>query len=106
MKLTLSETDRRRKIQQEYNEKHGIVPTTVIRKVIEDLGETFFGMAAEVDPGSKHIEGKDIAAKIADAEKEMKLAAKELRFEDAARYRDTLRYYKSLELLDDRSLFT
>ena len=102
---TIAETNRRRKIQEAHNKKHGIVPTTVIRKVAEDLAETFFGKAAEVDPGTKHIEGKEIAAKIQEAEKEMKLAAKELRFEDAARYRDVYKYYKSLELLDDRSLF-
>ena len=98
---TIAETERRRKLQQAYNKEHGIVPKTVTRKVAEDLSETFFGKAREGESSEKHIQAKEIENKILECEKEMREAAKELRFEDAARYRDMLRYYKQLQMLED-----
>jgi excinuclease ABC subunit B len=101
---TLEITAKRRKIQEEYNTEHGIIPKTVSKIKIEDLLETFGGEIAskkESPPDiNQHISEQDIDKKIKDLEDQMKKAAKELRFEDAASLRDLLNHYKSLRLLE------
>lgn len=80
MREAIDETERRRKIQSDYNEKHGIKPKTVkkaVREVIKTVKET-------KDTGKKD---KNILEKL---ENEMKKAAAELRFEDAAKLRDRI----------------
>ena len=80
MREAIDETERRRKIQSDYNEKHGIKPKTVkkaVREVIKTVKET-------KDTGKKD---KSILEKL---ENEMKKAASELRFEDAAKLRDRI----------------
>ena len=77
MREAIGETERRRKIQSDYNEKHNIKPKTVkkaVREVIKTVKET-------KDTGKKD---KNILEKL---ENEMKKAASELRFEDAAKLR-------------------
>lgn len=101
---TLTITRERREIQQAYNLHHGITPHTVKRSVIEDLAETF-GEVVETlkEEGEKvpsHLTREEIEDKIEEHEKEMKQAAKEMRFEDAAHFRDLLRHYQELLLLD------
>lgn len=93
MRKAIDETERRRKLQVEYNKKHNITPQTVrkaVREVIEatKAAETTAKYAAgkKVDKMSK----KEIKKLIADLEKEMKKAAKELEFEKAAQLRDTI----------------
>jgi excinuclease ABC subunit B len=103
IKNTLQITQERRAIQEAYNTAHGIIPKTVKRQVIEELAQTF----GDVLPTSKaaeepvHLDHQDVARKIAECEEEMKRAAKELRFEDAAHFRDLLRHYQDLQLLED-----
>lgn len=91
MELAISETNRRREIQQAFNEKHGITPQT-IKKGVRDVVQ-----ATMVAEESKGYEGKVKPEKmtaserkklIAGMEKEMKQAAKELNFERAAELRD------------------
>lgn len=80
MREAIDETERRRKIQSDYNEKHGIKPKTVkkaVREVIKTVKET-------KDTGKRD---KNILEKL---ENEMKKAASELRFEDAAKLRDRI----------------
>lgn len=80
MREAIDETERRRKIQSDYNEKHNIKPKTVkkaVREVIKTFKET-------KDTGKKD---KNILEKL---ENEMKKAASELRFEDAAKLRDRI----------------
>lgn len=101
---TIRVTDERRAVQAAYNKEHGITPTTVSRKV-ENLDETFAGFSLEEEKPkeAKSIIGaKELASRIKECEIEMKQAAKDLRFEDAARYRDMLRYYQGLELLENK----
>jgi excinuclease ABC subunit B len=103
---TVDITQKRRKIQMEYNQKHGIVPKSVKREQIENLEETF-GMPIEdttilqekkkAEKAQAHME--DLDKKIKEYKIEMKNAAKELRFEDAAKYRDLIRYYENLAML-------
>lgn len=93
MEVAISETQRRRAIQEEYNEKHGITPTT-IKKEIHDLIKATH--AAEEQEEYKVTEQlmklskKERDKVIADMEKEMKEAAKALDFERAAELRDIL----------------
>lgn len=101
---TLKITRDRREVQDAYNRAHGIVPKTVMRPVIEDLAQTFGevvqSLKEEGDHVAPHVTAEDIDAKITFYEHEMKVAAKELRFEDAAHFRDLLRYYQELQMLE------
>jgi excinuclease ABC subunit B len=100
----INTTNERRKHQEEYNQKHGITPKTARRFLIEDLaqtfGETVETLREEGDDVSSHLTPQEIDQKIADYDIEMRRAAKELRFEDAAHFRDLLRHYKELQLLE------
>lgn len=93
MKNAISETARRRQIQEEYNEAHGIVPKT-IKKKIRDLiiatktAEKEKGLLAEKDPESMSKE--ELEKTMKKVEKDMKKAATELQFEKAAELRDVL----------------
>jgi len=90
----ISETNRRRKIQMEYNLKHGITPTTV-QKSVRDTLETI----RATEPDTKYSFTQDIEqldeagirALMDKIEKEMKEAARELQFERAAALRDRLK---------------
>jgi excinuclease ABC subunit B len=104
IKHTIAITQKRRVVQKQFNEKHGILPQTVIKAKIETLEETF-GIEKDIEKDVKKIDLKkvhksqDLENKIKECEREMKLAAKELRFEDAARLRDLMHYYQNLELV-------
>ena len=94
MQKAISETNRRRKIQMEYNLKHGITPTTV-QKSVRDTLETI----RATEPDTKYSFTQDIEqldeagirALMDKIEKEMKEAARELQFERAAALRDRLK---------------
>ncbi|MCP4693812.1 MAG: excinuclease ABC subunit B, partial [Desulfobacterales bacterium] len=98
MQQALEETGRRRKIQEAYNEKHQITPTT-IRKKITPLFEALYesdakeGRIDEVgDPAAVYAGAPGaIDELVASLEKEMKEAAKELAFEKAAVLRDQIK---------------
>jgi excinuclease ABC subunit B len=103
IKKTVSITKARRAHQKKYNEAHGIVPRSVKREVVSSLEESFGfeEIPAEVPKASKkaHLEIHDLESKIKECAAEMRNAAKELRFEDAARARDLMRYYQNLEMM-------
>jgi excinuclease ABC subunit B len=102
---TIHITCERRKVQEEHNRKHGITPQTVRKNVTEDLSETFSEYkAAEKKEATPTFDPKEIQQRIQECEKEMKQAAKDLRFEDAARYRDLMKYYEDLAILEDHPL--
>jgi excinuclease ABC subunit B len=88
MQKAISETERRRKIQNEYNIKHGIVPKTIIKEVRDVISNVDDN---KVDPIKKEKlskkETQDLMIKI---ENEMKEAAKQLDFERAMELRDIL----------------
>lgn len=93
MELAISETKRRRAIQEEYNEKHGITPTT-IQKAIRDVIRATHAAEEqeEYQPAAKltKLTKKEREKVIEDMEKEMKEAAKALNFERAAELRDLI----------------
>lgn len=94
MKTAIEETKRRRTLQEAYNEKHGIVPKTIIKKIPELIRAT---QAAEEEETyvTKITKGKKLTKAemeklISNFEKEMKEAAKALDFERAAELRDLI----------------
>jgi len=91
MKKAIDETERRRAIQIAYNEKHGIVPTT-IRKKVSDVIEAVkvAENQEEYSVKQKKMTKKERKQLIEKIEKEMKQAAKELNFEKAAELRDIM----------------
>ncbi len=101
MQKTLDITNKRRALQKAYNEKHGIIPKSTKRELIEDLGEVFEEMKPQEEPKTHVLTQKEVDAKIRECETEMKKAAKEHRFEDAAYFRDELRRYRELQLLEE-----
>ena len=91
MHKAITETNRRRAIQMEYNEKHGIVPRTIIKEIHEAIaGKETKEMAARYMKKKSKTTKKDKEELIKNLEKEMREAAKVLDFERAAELRDIL----------------
>lgn len=93
MRYALDETERRRSIQQAYNEKHNITPTTINKKihdVISATVETDETNEAQRTEVPKKMTKKEREKTISNIEKEMKQAAKDLDFEKATELRDML----------------
>ena len=89
MRATIDETDRRRAIQEAYNEENGIVPQTIIKPITPPIHNT----DDEIDEMlkvTKHGTRSQIEARIKELEKQMKQAAKEFDFERAAELRDII----------------
>ena len=89
MDAAISETERRRKIQDDYNKAHGIVPKTIVKGVREVLEVSHAAQESGGKKGTK-LSAKDREAEIARLEKEMKEASKMLEFEYAAVLRDRI----------------
>ncbi len=115
MRLAIDETNRRRKIQIDYNKAHGITPKTIVRSKESILGQTkvadakkstknYYVESEEItlaaDPVVAYL-GKDELQKMADrTKKAMEKAAKDLEFIEAARLRDE--YMAVLKLIEER----
>ena len=95
MRVAIDETKRRREVQQQYNEEHGITPTT-IQKSVRDLIAISKKVAAEEMEFDKDPESKELEKLIGDIQKKMKKAAAELNFEAAAEYRDKMVTLKNM----------
>ena len=92
MRNAIDETNRRRMIQMDYNEKHGITPRS-IKKAIKGITDQLFKHAKEepekISPFMQ-IPKDEIVRLIKDLESQMKIAAKNLEFEKAAMLRDNI----------------
>lgn len=96
MKFAIEETDRRRKVQQQYNEEHHIVPHTIVKPIEEAIhGKETKQMAAQYLRKKEKMSKKDKASLITDMEAEMREAAGSLDFERAAELRDMIFELKS-----------
>ena len=98
MRVAIDETKRRRKLQQAYNEEHGITPKT-IQKSVRDLIAISKKVAAEemeFDKDPESMSSKELEKLIGDIQKKMKKAAAELNFEAAAEYRDKMVKLKNM----------
>lgn len=101
MERALGETDRRRAKQIAYNEKHGITPATVKKNVEDVLAGLYKGdtdmsrVTAKVD---KPLVGSNLAAHLDGLRTQMRKAAENLEFEEAARLRDEVKRLEAVEL--------
>ncbi len=111
MQLTIDETNRRREKQLAYNEKHGIIPTQVVKASISLMQEKQKAAGEPVsyvepdssmvaDPVVQYMSKPELEKLIERTKKQMKDAAKKLEFLEAAQYRDEL--IKLQELLDNK----
>ncbi|MBW4537964.1 MAG: excinuclease ABC subunit UvrB [Myxacorys chilensis ATA2-1-KO14] len=101
MAKAIEATERRRVIQMAYNEKHGIVPTPIIKKsnnaILSFLEVSRRLNAQELDQVYEHasdIPLENIPTLISQLEAQMKDAAKKMEFEDAAKYRDKIKHLR------------
>lgn len=97
MRVAIDETERRRKIQQQYNEDNNITPET-IKKAVRDTISTKISVEKnddDIDPESMSEE--NLVKAIAKMERDMKKAAAELDFEKAAILRDRIIEYKRIK---------
>ena len=88
MKKAIDETERRRKIQTEFNEKHGITPTTIKKNISEIIQVT--KATKEIEEVKEEFSQEQIENIIINLETEMYAAAEELDFEKAAEIRDQI----------------
>ena len=98
MRVAIEETKRRRKIQQEYNETHGITPKT-IQKSVRDLISISKKVAQEsmnFEKGPESMNRKELEKLVKDVTKKMQKAAAELNFEAAAQLRDQMIELKNM----------
>ena len=102
MEHAISETKRRRAIQEAYNEEHGITPTTIIKSIDATLVTAYeadyFKVPLDLDDFEEYSP-KKLKETIAQLEADMRHAAKEMKFEQAAEIRDKLRYLRERELV-------
>ena len=100
MRAAIDETNRRREIQQKYNEEHGITPQT-IKKAVRDLIAISKAVSANEEEFKKDPESMDAREleKLAkELSKKMRQAAAELNFEEAAKLRDRMKEVKQMLL--------
>ncbi len=106
MKVAMEETSRRRQVQQQYNEEHGITPQSIIKPLDPELVRFFEGDYYELpvieEETARYNSTRELEAEIERLEREMREAAKEFEFEKAAVLRDRLLKLKktALEYLD------
>ena len=104
MRKAIQETERRRTIQEAYNKEHGITPTT-INKAVRDLITVSKAVAETEDKLKKDPESmtrKELTKLIGQVEKQMRAAAADLNFEQAAELRDKMiELKKSLDEMDE-----
>lgn len=91
MSSAIKETERRRKIQQKFNEEHNITPKTIIKEIRELISNT----AETKEPKTEKMSKKEFNTMIINIENEMKKAAENLDFERAMELRDILFELKS-----------
>lgn len=89
MKEAIAETLRRRKIQQQYNDENGVIPTTIVKEIRPPMHNSEDEVKALLH-SEKPIGKKEMQTRLDDIEKQMKAAAKAYDFERAAQLRDIL----------------
>ena len=101
LEYAINETDRRRLKQKEYNKVNGITPVSIKKNITDVLEDVYSGdyLAMEDDKvTSSDIKGNNFQAHIGGLNNQMKEAAGNLEFEEAARIRDEIRRLESIEL--------
>jgi len=105
MRRAMSETSRRREIQQEYNRKHGITPETIVKSIGAIFGSVYeqdYAAIPSVAEGMPDLAtAEELEREIKKLNKAMKRASQQLEFEKAAEIRDKIKELRQLELFDD-----
>ena len=103
MRRAMDETDRRRAIQEAYNQEHGIIPQTIIRPLSMSLAgiaeADYVDETAAVEGMPDFKSQEELDAYIGKLENDMREAAKRFEFEKAAKLRDLVRELRSKEVL-------
>jgi excinuclease ABC subunit B len=101
MKLAISETDRRRTIQEAYNREHGITPASIVKSIDEVMSSVYerdyVTVPADADAELFRSHG-ELEARITELQVQMKSAAANLEFEKAAALRDRIKQLRTREL--------
>jgi excinuclease ABC subunit B len=101
MEKAITETNRRRKIQEKYNAENNITPTTIIKSIDATLVTAYeadyFKIPLDLDAVDEYSPSK-LKETIAQLENDMRESAKNMKFEQAAEIRDKVRYLKERQL--------
>lgn len=101
MKLAIDETERRRKVQEEYNEENSITPTTIVKSIDATLVTAYeadyFKVPLNLDAFEEYSP-KQLKETISQLEADMRQAARDMKFEQAAEIRDRLKYLRDRQV--------
>ena len=101
MRRAIEETERRRKVQEEYNLENGITPTTIVKSIESTLVTAYeadyFKVPLNLDAFEEYSP-RQLKETIAQIEADMREAAKNMKFEQAAELRDRLKYLREREM--------
>ncbi len=102
MEKAMGETERRRKVQDVYNKKHGITPTSIKKNISDALSsiyeKDYFTVSADAQDPDFHLKLEELPKKIDELRKEMKKAAERMEFEKAAEIRDRIKKLRDQEM--------
>jgi excinuclease ABC subunit B len=102
MARAMDETERRRQIQQKYNEEHGITPQSIVKAIDSTLLQMaqldYYEIPVVAEELEEYKSAEKIEQEIRDLEVKMKKAAQRFEFEKAAGYRDRIKQLKELEM--------
>ena len=108
MRRALDETDRRRKIQEAYNEEHGITPQSILKPIDTNLiaiaEADYVTIPLEPEDAMQELTAEERVKMINDLETRMKEAAKHFEFEKAAQFRDRIKQMRTQSLLEESSI--
>jgi excinuclease ABC subunit B len=102
MRRAIEESNRRREMQVEYNRVHNITPASIQKNIEDVLGSVYEADYVTIpvisEDEAEYLTPEVIQAMVRDLEKKMRRAAKQLEFEEAARFRDEIRALEQKEL--------
>jgi excinuclease ABC subunit B len=101
MQLAISETERRRQIQEDYNREHGITPASIVKSIDEVLTSVYerdYVTVAADQEGEVFRTHGELEAHVTMLQGQMKAAAANLEFEKAAALRDRIKQLRTREL--------
>ncbi|MCH8818929.1 MAG: excinuclease ABC subunit UvrB [Acidobacteria bacterium] len=102
MTTALEETERRRIIQQQYNEQNGITPTTILKPINRNFLEMtrldYYEATAIAEDIEHYSSAEEIRQEFEKLEAQMKEAAQKFEFEKAAEFRDKIKHLKEIDL--------
>ena len=102
MSTAMEETERRRIIQQQYNEQNGITPTTILKPINRNFLEMtrldYYEATAIAEDIEHYSSAEEIRQEFEKLEAQMKEAAQRFEFEKAAEFRDKIKHLKEIDL--------